>query len=261
LGRLVAGAPADVVAVAGRWPDPSRSAGRALAAVPAPSGGDVDPAWLPAWQDAGARALQAVEAALGDGLSEPALARAVLEAAGREGAALLAGSSTPVRDLFLWGPREGARVLANRGAAGIDGTVSTAIGVALAGGPAYALLGDLTFLHDANGLVIGPHEPRPDLTVVVADNDGGGIFGLLEQGGPEHAGAFERVFGTPHGVDLAALCAATGTPHQRVSSLPELRQALRRPGGLRVVQVRTDRAASTALTRTLRAAVATALAR
>ena len=81
-----------------------------------------------------------------------------------------------------------------------------------AAAPVYALLGDLTFLHDANGLLIGPHEPQPDLTVVVVNDDGGGIFTLLEPGEPERAADFERVFGTPTGTDLAALCAAHGVP-------------------------------------------------
>jgi 2-succinyl-5-enolpyruvyl-6-hydroxy-3-cyclohexene-1-carboxylate synthase len=227
VGRLVSSSPADVVGSHGRWPDPSRSAGRALAAVPAPAGGGIDAAWLRAWQDAGRRAQAAVDRVLAgtDGLPEPLVARAVLDAAQRERSPVVVGSSMPVRDAFLAGPRDGVRVLANRGAAGIDGTVSTAVGVALSTGPAYALLGDLTFLHDANGLVLGPAEPRPDLTLVVVNNDGGEIFGLLEQGGPQHGGAFERVFGTPHGVDLASLCAATGTGFTRVGAIAELGEA------------------------------------
>jgi 2-succinyl-5-enolpyruvyl-6-hydroxy-3-cyclohexene-1-carboxylate synthase len=91
------------------------------------------------------------------------------------------------------------------------------------------------------------------------NNDGGAIFGMLEQGGPEHAQAFERVFGTSHGVDLAALCAATGTPHVRVDDLMALDDALAPAPGLRVVEVRTDRGAAVALDAALRAAVARAL--
>ena len=107
------------------------------------------------------------------------------------------------------------KVIANRGLSGIDGTVSTAIGAAL-GRPsssrALALVGDVTFLHDMTALVLGPDEPRPDLTIVVVNDDGGSIFAMLEQGDPAYADRFDRLFGTPHGVDLAALCAATRTP-------------------------------------------------
>jgi 2-succinyl-5-enolpyruvyl-6-hydroxy-3-cyclohexene-1-carboxylate synthase len=152
-------------------------------------------------------------------------------------------------------------VLANRGVAGIDGTVSSALGAALAhGGPSYALVGDLTFLHDANGLVLGPDEPRPDLCIVVVNNDGGGIFGLLEPGRREHAASFERVFGTPHGVDLAALCAATRTPYERVSTRQELAAALAPRAGVHVVEVRTDRAHTRAVHEQVRTAVRAALA-
>ena len=124
----------------------------------------------------------------------------------------------------------------------------------------YALLGDLTFLHDATGLVIGGDEPRPDLTVVVLNDDGGGIFALLEQGAPRHAAAFERIFGTPHGVDLAALCAATGVRHTVAGTQQELTTALcARPAGLAVVEVRADRSALRELHERIRATVAAAL--
>ena len=257
LGRLVSAAPADVVGAAGRWSDPARQAGRVLPGVPLPGSGPVDDDWLPAWLAAGSQASDALTRVLAatPGLAEPVVAREVLAAAG---GVLFVGSSKPVRDLFLAGPRGGVRVLANRGAAGIDGTVSTALGAALAdqaagGGQAYALLGDLTFLHDSNGLVIGPQEPRPDLTIVVTNNDGGAIFGTLEQGAPGFEGAFERVFGTPHGVDLAALCAATGTPYTLAVTTAELRDALGPRSGVRVVEVRSDRKAAVALDQALRA--------
>jgi len=162
---------------------------------------------------------------------------------------LVAGSSNPVRDLDLMTvpcpPHEHRFVLGNRGLAGIDGTVSTAVGVALGRREAsrtLALLGDVTFLHDANGLVIGPGEPRPDLTLVVVNDDGGSIFATLEQGADPYAPAFERVFGTPHGVDLAALCAATHTAYTRVDTVAALRTALAgAPGGIHVVEARVDR--------------------
>ncbi|HZG91046.1 MAG TPA: thiamine pyrophosphate-dependent enzyme, partial [Pseudonocardia sp.] len=165
-----------------------------------------------------------------------------------DGALLVLGSSNPVRDVALAArPRPGLTVLANRGVAGIDGTVSTAVGAALAHpGPSYALLGDLTLLHDTTGLVIGPDEPVADLALVVLNDRGGGIFHLLEQGGPAHAPAFERVFGTPHRVDLAALAAATGLPHVALGTGPAdldaaVADAVAAAGGLRLVEVAAER--------------------
>jgi 2-succinyl-5-enolpyruvyl-6-hydroxy-3-cyclohexene-1-carboxylate synthase len=269
VGRLAASTPADVVARLGTWPDPPGAAGRVLAAVPQPAPqAEVDPDWLPAWLEAAAAADDAaagvVEAAVLDGGLVEAVVAGRVAAAVPEDSLLVVGSSKPVRDLFLAGPQPRQTVLANRGAAGIDGMVSTAVGAALAhaaqgGARAYALLGDLTFLHDANGLVLGPEEPRAELTVVVVNNDGGAIFGTLEQGAAPHARAFERVFATPHGVDLAALCAATGTPHVRVEDLVTLDDALVPAEGLRVVEVRTDRAAAVALDQAVRSAVAATL--
>ena len=268
VGRLAAGSPSDVVARLGSWPDPTGAASRVLPAVPAHAGGDVDPAWLDGWQSASAAVDDAVtplveQAVVAGSLVEPVVAGRVAGAVAPDGL-LVVGSSKPVRDLFLVGPQSGATVLANRGAAGIDGTVSTALGAALAhgaqgGAASYALLGDLTFLHDANGLVLGPDEARPDLTVVVVNNDGGAIFSLLEQGGPEHARTFERVFGTPHGVDLAALCAATRTPYELAEDVIALDDALVPASGLRVVEARTDRRAAAELDRALHAAARRAL--
>jgi 2-succinyl-5-enolpyruvyl-6-hydroxy-3-cyclohexene-1-carboxylate synthase len=92
------------------------------------------------------------------------------------------------------------------------------------------------------GLVVGPDEARPDLMLVVVNDDGGSIFSMLEQGAPAYADRYETLFGTPHGVDLAALCAATRTPHLQVGSLPELEQALANPnGGIEVVEARVRR--------------------
>ncbi|GAA4486419.1 2-succinyl-5-enolpyruvyl-6-hydroxy-3-cyclohexene- 1-carboxylic-acid synthase [Rhodococcus olei] len=174
---------------------------------------------------------------------------AVVADAMSDGDQLLLGASNPVRDAALVGyPRPGVRVLSNRGVAGIDGTVSTAIGAALAtdaagGGRTVALMGDLTFLHDASGLLIGAGEPRPrDLTIVVANDDGGGIFELLEQGDPQYAGVFQRIFGTPHGMDLSALCAAYRIEHHAVTP-DRLATELAHPfgRGIRVLEVATDR--------------------
>ncbi|HET9944086.1 MAG TPA: 2-succinyl-5-enolpyruvyl-6-hydroxy-3-cyclohexene-1-carboxylic-acid synthase [Actinomycetes bacterium] len=217
--------------------------------------------WLTRWTTADAAARKAVADVLAaEPLSGPAVAAEVARAVPSDGM-LVAGSSSSVRDLDLTDPWASTpTVLANRGASGIDGTVSTAVGAALGhGGPAYALVGDLTFLHDSTGLVIGPDEPRPDLTVVVVNDDGGGLFTLLEQGAPAHAASFDRVFGTPHGVDLEALCRATATAYVLSSSLDELRTALDEPRGIRVVEVRADRSRTRDLHERLRAAVTAAL--
>jgi 2-succinyl-5-enolpyruvyl-6-hydroxy-3-cyclohexene-1-carboxylate synthase len=261
------------VVVVGR-PTLSRQVSRLLArddvevmrlsdAMPTPGvTGNSDPAWLNRWLDADALADDAVSQVL---VAEPvnglSVARVVASTV-PPGGLLVAGSSSSIRDLDLADPWESEPplVLSNRGASGIDGTVSTAIGAALAhGGPAYALMGDLTFLHDSTGLVLGPDEPRPDLTVVVVNDDGGGLFTQLEQGAPEHARQFERVFGTPHGTDLGALCAATGTAHVLVEALDDLAAQLARPSGIRVVEVRADRGRTRDLHVRLRAAVEQAL--
>lgn len=224
----------------------------------------VDPAWLTAWRSADTSAALAVEKLLGEeswptGLQ---LAADVVEAL-PAGATLFLGSSNPVRDVDLVAePRGDLRVYANRGVAGIDGNVSTAAGIALAAQRrAYALIGDLTLLHDLNGLLIGPAERRPDLTVVVHNDDGGGIFTLLEQGAAEYQRSFERVFGTPHGADLAALCAGYHVPHTLVTDRAALRAALAPASGLRVVEVRSNRALLRDLHARLRAAVAEAALR
>ena len=240
------------------WTDVAGTAvavGTALHCIGAP-----DPQWLQRWRRADARAATAVRATVRDHPCTTGLEVArQLVAALPAGALLLLGSSNPIRDVSLAAqPRPGLTVLANRGVAGIDGSIATATGAALAhGGPGYALVGDLTFLHDANGLLAGPDEARPDLTVVVANDDGGGIFGLLEQGAPEYADAFERVFGTPHGTDLAALCAAHHVPHVLApKSGSELTEVLAPTPGVRVVEVRTERTGLRALHDRIRAAVA-----
>jgi 2-succinyl-5-enolpyruvyl-6-hydroxy-3-cyclohexene-1-carboxylate synthase len=257
----------DVVAGGARWPDPTRSAGRVLPALPAPDGHhDPDDAWLRIWLDAEAVGRAAIDEVVAEHpFSEARLARDLFAAIPSD-ALLYLGSSMPVRDVFTAAAgRDGVTVLSNRGVAGIDGTVSSAVGAALAwqragGGRAFALVGDLTFLHDSNGLVLGPDDARPDLTFVVVNNDGGAIFSTLEQGGPHHEGAFERVFGTPHGVDLAALCAATATPFTRAGSVGDaLTAALDPRVGLQVVEVRTERGAVAKVQEALRSGVQTAL--
>ena len=190
-------------------------------------------------------------------LTEPRLARDLVRGL-PEDALLWVGSSLPVRDIDAHGvPRADLRILANRGASGIDGTTSAAIGAALAhGGPAFALIGDLAFLHDTPGLALGPDEPRPDLCLIVVNNDGGGIFSALEQAA--FTSSFERLFGTPHGAGLHHLAAAFGLPYQRLDLPEDLGKAL--PGtGLRIVEAPTDRAAGAALRDRLRVVAAAAV--
>jgi 2-succinyl-5-enolpyruvyl-6-hydroxy-3-cyclohexene-1-carboxylate synthase len=244
VSRLLARHDIEIV-VCGRpaWVDVAGTARSVLAGVPTivPRLAAPDGSWLTAWRRLDRDLAEAVPAA--EVLDGPAIAAAVAGAAA-SARALIVGSSNPVRDLDLAPITASATapVYANRGLAGIDGMVSTAVGVALAVGESLALMGDLTFLHDANGLLIGPGEDRPDLRIVVVNDDGGSIFHTLEQGAPEYAAMFERIFGTPHGADLAARSAAVGVPHRRVESAAELRAVLAEPiAGIDVVEVAITR--------------------
>jgi 2-succinyl-5-enolpyruvyl-6-hydroxy-3-cyclohexene-1-carboxylate synthase len=221
------------------------------------------PSWLAAFVEADRAAAAAITEVLAahEEVTEPGVARAVLAGAA-EGSDLVVSSSMPVRDLEWFGtPREGVRVLANRGANGIDGVVSTAVGVALAGRPTTALLGDVALLHDTNGL-LGVADRALDLVVVVVDNRGGGIFSFLPQAELLPAPRFERLFGTPHDVDLVALAAAHGVPGEAAGTAAELEDALGRARageGVRLVVARTDRVANVEVHRELDAAVAAAV--
>ncbi len=248
----------------GRWADPQRAAtdvAAALRLTGIPDGTGSREAWLDAWQRADEAARRAVDAVLDEDecLTEPRLARDLATSL-PDGALLWCGSSQPVRDIdCALPPRADLRVLASRGTSGIDGTTSSAIGAALThGGPAFAVIGDLTFLHDAAGLALGPDEPRPDLCLVVVNNDGGGIFSALEQAA--FPGPFERLFGTPHGTGLNHLAAAFGLPYQRLERPGDLAKALQGTG-LRMVEAQTSRAGGTELRARLRAAAAAAIRR
>ena len=270
VGLARSGAPVRHVVVAqgpGRWADPQRAATDVAAAIRlAGVPGDPPSGWLDDWRRADAAAVLAADAVLEqrDSLTEPLLARELLSAL-PENALLWAGNSLSVRDIDLvMVPRGDVRVLASRGASGIDGTASTAAGAALAhaaahpGAQAFALIGDLAFLHDAAGLAIGPAEPRPDLCLVVVNNDGGGIFETLEQAAFD--GVFERLFGTPHGASVEQLAAAFGVPYTLVEQPGELAKAVSGTG-LRIVEARTDRAANAALRGRMRGAATQAVVR
>jgi 2-succinyl-5-enolpyruvyl-6-hydroxy-3-cyclohexene-1-carboxylate synthase len=256
----------------GAWHDPERAVGELLIAdvtltcaslarlLGTPSGSE----WTDGWLAADAAVRAAIDAALDaeEAPSEPRTARD-LGAVLPDGTTLVVASSMPVRDLdrFLV-PRDGLRVLANRGASGIDGTVSSVLGVALGNdhGPTVALVGDLALLHDANGFLLSADAPAVDATFVVVDNDGGGIFSFLPQS--RFPGSFERVFGTPHGRDLADLARFHRLGYTRVDAAADLPGAVSdalAAGGVRLVHVRTDREENAALHRRLSAAAHAAL--
>jgi len=258
----------EVVAVApsGRWTDVGHTVSRVLAAACVRAAADGQ--WLVSWQQADRAVAAALDTVVAGepALTPYAVAGTVAASLPPEGL-LVVGSSNPIRDLDLMAPpwEVGGRrlVVANRGLSGIDGTVSTAVGAALgrASTRALALMGDLTFLHDCNGLLLGPAEPRPDLSIVVVNDDGGGIFGLLEQGGPAYTGPFERIFGTPHGADLAAMCASYETAYARVEAAEQLAELLEKaPGGVRVLEARVDRSGRRQMEQRLADAVTAALA-
>jgi 2-succinyl-5-enolpyruvyl-6-hydroxy-3-cyclohexene-1-carboxylate synthase len=195
------------IVVGESWTDQAHTAAEfAPAAAPATGGDEV---WLARWRAAD----DAAEAAIASVLAgyreptEPQIARDVVMSVPSGGHLVLA-SSMPIRDVEWYAPRrDDITVHANRGANGIDGTISTAIGVALASrAPTTVLLGDIAFLHDSTAL-IGIDQRDIDLRIVVVDNDGGGIFSFLPQASALQHEQFERIFGTPHGVDIAALAA------------------------------------------------------
>ena len=212
--------------------------------------------WLARWRHAEERADAAIARAIAEiGLCEPAVARTVAQNL-PEGGELVVSSSMPVRDLEWFGG-ESARAHANRGANGIDGVVSTALGRALTGRPTVVLIGDIAFVHDSNALV-GLAARGTDLRIVVVDNGGGGIFSFLPQAATLPNDRFEQLFGTPHGTDAVALASAHGIPAETVTSVTGLESALGRPGP-RLIRVVSDRAENVRVHDRIHAAVAAAL--
>lgn len=215
--------------------------------------------WLRSWQDNDATARRAIDEVLDstDSPTEPRVARD-LAAELPAGANLFAAASMPIRDLdSFMVPRVGISIYANRGANGIDGNISTALGVAAAtGAPTAALIGDLALLHDSNGMLYEGKEEL-DVTFVVINNDGGGIFSFLEQAGRPH---FERVFGTPHGVDLHTWADLYGVRSSTIDRASDLVGLVRSPDRVRLIEVRTDREDNVKIHRAIWQSVEDALA-
>jgi 2-succinyl-5-enolpyruvyl-6-hydroxy-3-cyclohexene-1-carboxylate synthase len=260
-----------LVDVDGAWLDPRRNVARIVRSHPDALLRDVAAGvptrhpthWLAQWQHAERTARAAIDELL-DAMptpSEPRTARD-LAACLPDGTLLAVASSMPIRDLAsVMRPREGLRVLGNRGASGIDGFVSTVLGAAIAhSGPVVALAGDLSVLHDQNGFLLADRG-AVDAVFVVLNNDGGGIFSLLEYRG---LAGFEALFGTPHGVQFATLAAIFGLgyhPLARASDLAEVVAAAMAAGGVHLVEVRTDRSGNADQHAALRRAVAEAVGR
>jgi 2-succinyl-5-enolpyruvyl-6-hydroxy-3-cyclohexene-1-carboxylate synthase len=243
-----------------RWPDVSGNSQATGTRVV--TSGQPNPAWLKRCAAVNQHASVAVRGQLkAHPLTTGLHVAAAVADALREGDQLVLGASNPVRDAALVGLNpHGIKVRSNRGVAGIDGTVSTAIGAALAhdrtGGRTVALIGDLTFVHDSSGLLIGPTEPTPrHLTIVVSNDNGGGIFELLEQGDPRFSDVSSRIFGTPHDVDVGALCRAYHV-ESRQMEVDDLAAALDEPfEGMRVLEVKADRSSLRALHASIKAAL------
>ena len=243
-----------------RWPDVSGNS--TATGTRADTVGVPDPDWLRRCAQANRHTLGVVRQQLATHpLATGLHVAAAVATAVRPGDQLVLGASNPVRDAALVGlDTHGIAVRSNRGVAGIDGTVSTAIGAALAhdhnGGRTVALIGDMTFVHDSSGLLIGPTEPTPrNLTIVVSNDNGGGIFELLEQGDPRFSDVSSRVFGAPHDVDVGALCRAYHVDarqievHQLGPALDEVHE------GMRVLEVKADRSTLRRLHADIRAAL------
>jgi 2-succinyl-5-enolpyruvyl-6-hydroxy-3-cyclohexene-1-carboxylate synthase len=249
-----------VISDGGNW-DVARSASQVIqcpiATVDRLEVARAEEAWAAAWLQADQAAAAAVNAVLESepGLPEPVVAREVA-AFVPTGGALVVGSSMPIRDLDLvMQPRTDLSIYANRGVSGIDGFVSTVMGVALgrldSDGPVIALCGDLSLLHDINGLMPGP-DPRPDVTFVVINNEGGGIFSVLPQSKQVDRSVAERLWGTPHGMSIEKLARAYDVDHTLVRTTSDLASALSSHGGVRIIEIRTDRAANATLHERLR---------
>ena len=249
--------------------DPHRKAAWTLRAEPAGFVSELlfgsepgESAWLQAWREADGAARTAVDGVL-DAWKEPFEGRIARDVAASvpAGGVLVVGSSMPVRDLDAYmAPRREIGIIANRGASGIDGFVSTALGVSVTGASTTALCGDLTLLHDVGSLIWSARRAY-DCVFVVPNNDGGAIFSFLPQ---RELPEFEELFATPHGLELDAICGAARAGHVRVEHAGDLIPAVERAreaGGVHVVEVPIDRARNVELHAEVQEAVAAALGR
>jgi 2-succinyl-5-enolpyruvyl-6-hydroxy-3-cyclohexene-1-carboxylate synthase len=233
------------------WQDPAAVVGMRVGAsmralLGGTGAGEVIPAlpeWLASWRAADDAAGSALAGTLGDELSEPRVARALGEWLDAT-TALYVASSMPIRDVELYLParEDGPRVLSNRGANGIDGTISSAFGAAAASdGPVVLLIGDVALAHDIGGL-LAARRLRLPLTIVLLNNDGGGIFHFLPVSG--ETDAFEEHVATPHGLDFAHAAALYGCEFRRPATLTDLRAAVETAvagTATTIIEVRTDR--------------------
>jgi 2-succinyl-5-enolpyruvyl-6-hydroxy-3-cyclohexene-1-carboxylate synthase len=263
LRAWLAGAPQLVVDPHAVWHEPTRAAETIVQAAPAAlcealadrlelAGVRPVQEWLAAWREADD--LVPPELAAAPEPFEPSALVAAVDAA-PDGAIVWVASSMPIRDVETFLPRSAKRlrVLSNRGANGIDGTVSSVAGAALAAGErAFLLTGEVALLHDVGGL-LAARRAGAELTIVCLNNGGGGIFDFLPVAGAADAEAYERHIATPPDVDLAKLAALAEMPHTLATTADEVRVAAKQPG---LVEVRTDRAENVAQHRALFARVA-----
>jgi 2-succinyl-5-enolpyruvyl-6-hydroxy-3-cyclohexene-1-carboxylate synthase len=210
--------------------DQDRMGNQKFLALPQIQVPPADPDWVATWKKLGERASKVVAEL--NTWSEEVFARD-FAATLPTGASLFVASSRPIRDLEGFAqPRRGVQVFANRGLAGIDGNISTALGIASRSAKTFAVLGDLAFLHDVSAL---SHAGNPDLRLFVIDNNGGGIFSTLPQAGVD---GFEKIFGTPHGRDIQAIATSFGVKTSKISTSAELAKLVAEPvKGFEIVMV------------------------
>jgi 2-succinyl-5-enolpyruvyl-6-hydroxy-3-cyclohexene-1-carboxylate synthase len=208
--------------------DTDRNADKRFTQIPTLDTNTADAEWLEKWQKFSERTGKELDKITQ--WSEPVLARTVASTI-KNGTTLFVSSSRPIRDIEAFASaRTGIETFANRGLAGIDGNISTAIGVASARTSTIAVLGDLSFLHDLTGLI---HAEKPNLLILVVDNNGGGIFSTLAHRGSD---GFESIFGTPHDLDLSAIASALKVKTSTINSVDQLVKELSQPiDGLRIV--------------------------